>query len=329
MLAKAAIGSSHNSAMFWSMAYKVSDALMLLAREGALTHLIANPCEAQVLAEKMGWQMTPLNKVLDLLVHAGLLEKNELNYHVTPATEAVVPLIISESQVRDWHASNQSLSKMVSQGIAADPLNQIKEISYLDNYQGAMASSSRALSLHLFRHGRLPRAGQVLDIGGADGAVVEQLSTLMPNASFVVVDRPPVQAHFDKRIKALDDPLRFQFISDDVNNPSALLEQAKTADAVIISNLLHLLNPAQINALLSRLKDVLPADCQLLIYDQFVDPDKFDVASLMVVDWINLGALFDMSETDMATLLETFGYSSVTARRFPLLPGALVCARTC
>jgi hypothetical protein len=322
------VENNNNGAMFWSMAYKVSDALMLLADEGALEQLISEPSTAAELARKLNWKEEPLNKVLNLLLHGGIIEKKGVNYHIPTSTSAVLPVIIMESQVRRWHASNQSLANMVQQGIAADPLGQIKEVNYLDNYQGAMASSSRALALHLFRHGGLPKSGRIMDIGGADGSVVEQLSMLMPDASFVVVDRPPVEPHFNKRIKAIDHPQRFHFVAEDVNNPNDLLTQAANADAVIISNLLHLLTITQIHTLLKALKGSLGPNCQLLVYDQFIDSDKFDAASLMVVDWVNLGSLFDMTESDMTALLETLNYTNITARRFPLIPGALVCSRT-
>jgi len=313
-----------NAAMYWSMAYKVSDALMLLTNGGALARLAAQPQTAPALADRLGWQADPLATVLDVLVRAGVLERQDDTYQVPAATAAVLPLIVMESQVRQWHAANQSLEKMVQQGVAADPLSQIPGASYLDNYQAAMAASARALALHLFRHGGLAKARKVVDIGGADGAVSVQLGQLMPVAAFAVVDRPPVAAHFQRRMATLAQPERFRFVADDVTRPDALLAVAADADAVIISNLLHLLGARHIRALLLALKEVLPSGCRVLVYDQFIDPAQFDAASMMVIDWVNLGSLFDLCDGDMVALLDTLGYADAAARRFPLLPGALV-----
>lgn len=315
-----------NAAMYWSLAYKVSDALMLLTNGGALARLAAEPMTAPALAERLGWQSGPLATVLDVLVRAGVLEQDEAHYRVPAATAAVLPLIVMESQVRQWHGANHSLQKMVQKGVAADPLSQIQDASYLDNYQAAMSASSRALALHLFRHGGLAKALKVVDIGGADGAVVEHLGQLMPAAAFSVVDRPQVASHFQRRMATLAQPERFRFVADDVTHPDALLALAVDADVVIISNLLHLLGAQHIRALLLALKQVLQPGCRVLVYDQFVDTDQFDVASMMVVDWVNLGSLFDLCDSDMATLLDTLGFAGVAARRFRLLPGALISA---
>lgn len=318
---------SGNAAMFWSMAYKVTDALMLLANGGALARLCTEPASALTLAQAMGWQAEPLEKILEVLVRASVLEVRDSLYQVPAATVAVLPLIVMESQVRQWHASNQSLSRMVEHGIAANPLGEIREVSYLGNYQDAMAASSRALALHLFRHGGLPRNGHIVDIGGADGAVVEQLAKLMPGTSFTVIDREPVAPHFRCRMAGAVLPGRFDFVADDVTAPAALFAVVAKAEAVIVSNLIHLLSATQIRALFAALKSALPRDCRVLVYDQFIDPGQFDAASLMVIDWVNLGSHFDLGEDGFAHQLAMLGYADTSAHRFPLLPGALVCAR--
>ena len=317
-----------NPAMFWAMAYKVSDVLMLLAESSALVRLAEHELSHQELGAAMGWQEAPLKCMLDLLVRAGVLACDGTRFSVPVGTTSVLPLVAMEAQTRRWHASSGSLRRMLETGQTIDPLNAIQDEGFHAGYQQAMAASARALALHVFRHAGLPPQARVLDIGGADGAVSEQLARLMPGSTFCVVDRPPVQAHFDARIAGTAQPDRFRFVSDDVTHPGRLLLEAGQSNVVILSNLLHMIAPTPGRELLAKLRAALPPASRLIIYDQFLARDRFDVASLMTVDWVNLGTLFSLSEDDMAELLAELGYVSVTRRRFPLLPGALVCAET-
>jgi hypothetical protein len=321
------LGIIGNPATFWAMAYKLSDTLMMLVEVEALDQLITAPCSAHALAKTLGLQSEPLSKLLDLLVTANILNKDGPKYVVPKLTQAVLPMMILESKVRWWHAKNQSMRNVLKTGIGADPLDNMIDDTFLPIYQKAMAAAARSIALHLFRYGNMSRTGCILDIGGADGALAEQLSLLMPDASFTVIDRPPVRPHFEERIAKLPgSSSKFRFVTDDVVYPDALLQEAKSASSVVISNVLHLLSSAQIKALLAGLRAYLTPGSRLIIYDQFVDCFQLDPARLMVVDWVNLGAGFDLHEHDLEQALLSLGYGEVSARRFTTLPGALVCA---
>ncbi|HEX7635953.1 MAG TPA: methyltransferase [Noviherbaspirillum sp.] len=316
-----------NPAMFWSMAYKVSDVLMVLTEAGALERLAQAPATADALAVAVGWQAGSLAKLLDLLVTAGVLEKSDAAVYAVPSTtRSVLPVVVMEAQVRRWHAANRSLLTVLETGVGADPLGQIQEQNFLSNYQQAMAASARALALHIHRYARLPRQGTILDIGGADGALAEQLALLQPQTDFCIIDRPPVREHFEMRMARVTAPQRFRFSADDITQPQALQREADTAIAAIISNVLHLLCDRQIRELLRLLCSELPSGARVVIYDQFLDPTQFSAANLMVVDWVNLGAEFELADGDMAELLAGAGFIDISSRRFPLIPGALVCA---
>ncbi|UXH76090.1 class I SAM-dependent methyltransferase [Roseateles amylovorans] len=323
-----------NPALFWSMAYKLSDAVTLLLEGQALARLAESPASAATLAEALGWQTDPLTRLLDLLTSAGVLLRQGDRYAVPPATAAVLPVMAMEAQVRRWHAANGSLRRMVETGQGADPLGRIEEPAFHSGYQQAMAASTRALALHLFRHAGLTDGMRVLDLGGADGALAEQLARLMPNARFCVVDRPPVEPHFMARMAARAESLgpaeaaRCRFVAEDVTRADRLLTEAAESQAVILSNLLHMIPQPAAQGLLAALHQVLPPGARLIVYDQFVLPDHLDVAGLMTVDWVNLGTLFDGSDAALSAHLIHTGWHEVSARRFPLLPGALVCAAT-
>jgi O-methyltransferase domain len=312
--------------MFWAMAYKISDIVMALTEEGIIERLGRKPATAEVLANERGWHVEALARYLDLLTLAGVLTSNDGQYGIPSATQAVLPLVTMEAQVRRWHAANGSLLNILKTGQGAEPLTRITDPTYLENYQRAMAASARALALHIFRHADLPSAVSIVDIGGADGAVVQQLSLLLPEAHFCVVDRAPVKQHFDLRMANMAAVDRFRFAVGDATSPVSMAVEIKRAGAVLVSNLLHLLRHEQIQQLVVFLRATLGAGARFVVYDQFISSGEFSAADLMTIDWAYLGADFAMTDNTIKVLLEDHGFVDVGHHRSRQLPGALVWA---
>ncbi|MCQ0029894.1 methyltransferase [Burkholderia glumae] len=317
---------SGNPAMFWAMAYKISDILMTLTETGALARLQQAPATAEALAAVSNWRAAPLARFLDLLATVGVLERRDDAYALPSSTRAVLPVVVMESRLRRWHADRGSLRAALETGVTGRPLEQIDDAAFLTGYQQAMAASARALALHVYRYAAMPAHGIILDIGGADGALAGELAALLPRTSYCIVDRPPVAAHFDARVAGMADRERFRFVADDITRPQALDVEIAAADAAIVSNVLHLLSDREIDALLHALRSGLRSGARLAVYDQFLDPACFSAADLMTVDWACVGAEFSLTDHDMCERLVRYGFAAVTSRRFPLVPGALVCA---
>jgi hypothetical protein len=315
---------SGNPAMFWAMAYKVSDVLMTLTEKGLIADLAQAPTTADELASVHGWKVAPLRAFLDLLVTTGVLMRSEGRYSVPSATQAVLPIVTMETQVRRWHGSNRSLQNVLETGEGAKPLTQIEEADFLGNYLRAMASSARSLALHIYRYASLPNEGLIVDLGGADGALARHLSALLPRMQFCVVDRAPVRQYFDAHATANQTDARIRFVDDDIVAPEKMQGEVTQAQAVIISNVLHLLSEGEIHALLRFLRANLPEAARLVVYDQFLDAGQLSAADLMLIDWTYLGTTFNLADDAMAALLVEHGFVNVGSRRFPLLPGALV-----
>jgi hypothetical protein len=317
---------SGNLMMFWAMAYKISDIVMALTEAGIIERLVQAPASAEVLANEQGWDRTALARYLEMLALSGVLTVDDGLYGVPPGTRATLPLVTMEAQVRRWHATNGSLRKILETGRGAEPLTRIDDPTFLENYQRAMAASARALALHMYRYADLPRTGTIADIGGADGAVAEQLSTLLPEARFCVVDRAPVEPFFDARISAVAAGDRFRFLVGDASAPGSMTAEIKQARGVLVSNLLHLLPPADILRLVAFLRATLGTGARLVLYDQFVEPGQFSAANLMTVDWAYLGSGFGMTDEDAVALLKEHEFVDIRQRRSPQLPGALIWA---
>lgn len=315
---------SGNPMMFWAMAYKVSDILMALTEAGIIERLIRASATAEILAAERGWDGAALARYLDLLALSGVLTSENGCYGVPPGTQATLPLVAMEAQVRRWHATNRSLWKILETGKGAEPLTRIDDPTFLGNYQRAMAASARALALHLYRYAELPRTGTIVDIGGADGAVAQQLSTLLLESDFCVIDRAPVEEYFDARIATFAAGDRIRFRVGDAASPGSMTAEVESARAVLISNLLHLLPPADIRRLMAFLRETLGTGARVILYDQFIAAGEFSAADLMTIDWAYLGAAFGMTDGDAVALLEEHGFVDVRQRRSPQLPGALI-----
>lgn len=132
---------------------------------------------------------------------------------------------------------------------------------------------------------------------------------------------------FEKRFADIKEKNRFQFMAQDLTKPSPFLsELIGRTDAVILSNILHLIPPDNRDILLKMLCDYMKDEANLIMYDQFVSAElKIDAAGFMVVDWVNCGSVFNLNEDDFAADLKKIGFVQTKTGRFSNLPGALVC----
>ena len=318
---------NNNEVLYWTMAYKMSDAILTLSDLGALDIMSNQPLSSKDVASELNLFSSALKPLLDLLVSGNVLECIQDKYALTTKAVTSLPMIKLEAKLRRWHFDNNSLAKILKTGIGSDPIVAVKDKKLFDTYFDAMAHSIRSVALHMLHFTRLNESRNVVDLGGADGALVEQFSKFLPkDAVFTVVDRDTAMPFFKKRFTDLKEKDKFQFIAQDLTaSLSDLSELINEADAVILSNVLHLISTNNRNILLKMLCDCMKKKAKLVVYDQFVSTmSKTDAAGFMVVDWVNCGSLFDLNESDLVVSLEKSRLIKAKASRFPKLPGAIV-----
>lgn len=321
------LDSHRNPALFWTMAYKVSDAIMALEQFGVLSELAVVPASSEELAERCGLSAGPLSCVLTLLATANVIEQIGTRFSLPAGTRAALPAIRLESQTRNWHAANGSLVAMLKNCAGSDPFQSMdreEDSLSLQDYQEAMASTARALASHFFRHAKLSGEITVVDIGGSDGALAGYLAKLLLSAQFTVIDLPRSRSGFDRRTAVTGSSLRMRFVADDVTRPDHLVHEVAKADLAIMSNLLHLLPKDQIENLIALLRTNLKPGAKVAIYDQFLHLGQLGIANLMVIDWICVGSQFDLDSTAMVRLLGHAGFVDVISKQIPGIPGAIV-----
>lgn len=315
--------------MFWAMAYKVSDALFALSQTGVLEVLAKEPCDSNQLNEITGLDPAALSVLLYILSDAGVLERDGEDVFSLPASAAkLLPVIRLEDKMRQWHQQHASLKNALTTGKGSDPMDQNPDADTVSIYKEAMANANRAVALHMRRF-LLPSINgplKIVDLGGADGSLLCTMSRTLKAAEFCVVDRAHMRSFFDKRIESIDSPQRFTFIGGDLVEPATYARALSTATAVIVSNVIHLLNDNQIGTLCQTLYENLPKGARILIYDQMPSSEKapLDVPRLMTLDWLNCGTLFKLTAEEMTLRLTKIGFQKTQITKLSGLPGTLI-----
>lgn len=323
-----------------AMAAKVADLLEALAETGVLDHLAAGPVEVGPLAAALGLDAAFLDVALAQAARFGYVAATAAGgYALTPAARAVTAVLDLERASARWHRSNGSLPKVLRGGGRQDPLDSADAAALRPVYDRALGGVVRMLALNVARH--LPMAAGrplVVDLGGGDGSLAVALHQCRPVRA-VVVDRPATQAAFDRRVpEVLRTEVRFQAL--DLRAPAGLGAVLAAADLVVMSNIVHLLNPAERAAVWHVLATAAMAGegegegapMRVLVYDQF--PGEATAAGaaegwpglgdLMVIDWLRCGVRFDLTAAHLA---EEAGRCGLRLERIasPLgLPGRLV-----
>jgi hypothetical protein len=313
---------------YWANAYKVSMALFALLEVGAIERLAGVRSTACILARDLGLSPHALDSLLNLLSTAGVLDYNEGGFALRPAAAALLPLLSLERLLSDKHIRRDSLVSVLRGGSGTDPMAEADAQELWTIYLAAMAVGARTLAPHLVRFGHLDSQLHLLDLGGADGALGLAIGRLRPGIVVTVVDRPQVERAFQDRITAAGEKDRFRFVANDLRHPDDFPPELWNADTVLLSNVLHLLSAEERQKLLQAVRDHMASGTRVLVYDQFLAPDRIiDATWFMVVDWLLCGYRFDSTEQAFAEELFELGFVTISCRRTPALPGAMVFAK--
>lgn len=194
-----------------------------------------------------------------------------------------------------------------------------------DAYTRSMDETSRMLIPRFLRYAKIPsRARRLLDIGGAHGNYSRALAGKHPGLKATIFDLPGAIATA-KRIESE----RGSAGTVDYVEGDALKDDLGTDwDVVLLVNVIHLFDNAQIAALLSRIRKALRGEGVLLIQDQFLGLGRFAdyIASLVSVNYFTIGGRTYGAE-EIRTLLKTAGFQRIGLKRFFGSPTGLFLSR--
>lgn len=300
-----------------AMTAKVADLLDALTEAGVFTRLADGPVACRDLAAALGLHEDFLDVALRLAVRFDYLTcQSDNRYALSEGAQAVTAVLDLERATARWHRDNDSLLKVLRSGDRQDPLDVPDADRLRPVYDRALGGVVRTLALNVARHVPRVERPSVVDLGGGDGSLAVALHEHIPVRA-LVVDRAATQPAFDRRVPMeLRDAVRFQPL--DLREPEALevLERVSAVDLVILSNVVHLLNPVERAALWRTLATGGPA--RVLVYDQFPqgaedagDPTAANglpgLGDLMVIDWLRCGVRFDLTAAQLAEEAEGYG----------------------
>ncbi len=312
----------------WANAYKISFSIFTLNELGVLKFIAQDFHAAGEIAARLGLNEELLQPLLELVASVGVLQQSGQAFRAPQGIETTLPLLVMESRLSASHVTASQIAQVIRTGKAADIFQGPNVTEYIPVFTAAMRSSARTLAPHLLRFGNLRHCRRILDLGGADGSLALALRHLAPHLSIDVVDLPRMQAAFEKNINDYGAGNAIQFHAADLRRPESLGGLLDNVDAIIISNVIHLLTPQERTELYRAIRQHGPKDASFLVYDQFIDHDApLNATHCMAVDWIINGVQFRETPQQLCKILEAGGFYDTQHRCFRGLPGAVVAAR--
>lgn len=169
--------------------------------------------------------------------------------------------------------------------------------------------------------------GRLLDLAGGSGVYARAILERAPGATGVVADLPGVVSEAEDYIRRdeLDDRLSVQSLD--------LLEDedyGEGFDVVLISSVLHMFGPDEVETILNRVADALAAEGLVAIRDYLLRDDKTGPADAVLFDLMMLlatqtGRNYSLSE--YRSFLETAGLTDVERVELETTADSLVLAR--
>lgn len=287
--------------LFWAMAYKLSELLMLAERDGALAAL-ERGVGVEELAGATGWRPDSAAIVLTLLGRAGLVEHDAGRYRLSPELTRYRVLLALEQRLHDWHRSRDSLRRALVSDETNDPLDDLDDPAFVAAFAQAMAATARETALRVRKIIGSAGAARVVDLGGGDGSVAAELAGLLPAARFRVVDRPALHPAFQARADGANH--RIEFIAGDLRDAVVVAGAVRSADLILLLNVAHLLADHALDRLLHAARGAAKPGATLVVRDMFRQDDgPLALTDLMLVDWLRCGARFCDDIADFLSLI--------------------------
>jgi O-methyltransferase domain/Dimerisation domain len=299
--------------------FQLSQALYAVARLGVADCLRDGPRDAAAVAAETGADGQALRRVLRSLASVGVFTQSDDGlFGLTPLGETLTSG--SPASMRDlaitWMETHYEpfgrLQDTVRTGrCAATEFYGQPFFSWLSGQPEQIARFSRAMGnltdgikLHAIESFDFTGASRIVDVGGADGAVLAHILRGAPAATGVVFDLPHVVTEAAGRLPGygLGDRLT-QAAGDFFTAVPA------GADTYLLSMVLHDWSDAEARQLLTAIKAAAPAGARLVAFELVV-PDGDTPHMAKMIDLTMLGMLTgkERTQAEFRLLLEEAGF---------------------
>ncbi len=299
--------------------FQVSQALYVAASIGVADHLVEGPRAADQLAKELDCDPVALTRLLRTLTSLGVFSETDAGVDLTPLGATLVS--DSQGSMRDlalmWMETHylpfgRLLDTVRSGTCAATEYYQQPFFSWLstqpeqvDRFSRAMANLTDGIKAGAVASYTFPQSGTIVDVGGADGALLAMALESAPNTTGIVFDLPHVIAEAAPTLKSygLDDRMiaRGGDFFEDVPG---------SADAYLLSMVLHDWDDADAHRLLTTIRRAAVPGSRVLAFELVMPPGDEPHMSKMI-DLTMLGMLTGRERTDaeMRRLFEGAGFT--------------------
>ena len=311
--------------------FQLSQALYAAARLGVADCLRDGPKDAAALAADIGADAQSLRRILRTLASIGVFTQtaDEL-FGLAPLGETLTQ--DSPASMRDlaimWMETHYEpfgglLGTVRTGRCAATEFYGKPFFTWLAEHPEHIAQFSRAMAnlTDGIKFGAISScdftgAGRIVDVGGADGAVLAHILATAPDATGIVLDLPHVVAEAEPRLAGYGLGHRLTLAGGDF-----FTAVPKGADTYLLSMILHDWSDAEAGRLLARIRAAAPAGARLLAFE-LVTPDGDEPHIAKMIDLTMLGMLTGRERTraEYRRLLEQAGFEfeAVTATPTPI-----------
>lgn len=290
-----------------------SVALLIAVGSGLLDELLDGAAPIEALADRVGLHRDAARITLGLLNRLGFVHATSGQVALHPEVRAALTgpwgqMLRLEARLFQIGPEGRAWMDAAYGRAFAETVGWMADSRALALYPGAMRTAGGEIALRTLRLLRpLTERSLVLDVGGGTGTFGVPLLRHFAGARWVVVDMPPLEAVAADLAAQEDASDRMQFIPFDVRN--GLPADTRSFDAIILSQILHLLDMEARDRLLAQAVARLAPGGRIAVLDFFLDPgdDASLVPWLMAMDWMRYGTMFFESSDQVAARLVSGG----------------------
>jgi SAM-dependent methyltransferase len=305
---------------------KVFNGVLAAVEEGVLDVLTeTSPVPLDTLASATGTLPGPLRSLLRGLAGAGLVQETAEGWSLSKSGARLSPSHPRSAhpllKLQAWGVqSHVNLAGVRSALRGRRNPTEVPD-SLVPTLASAMRVGASIPSLFIGRVPELRSARHLVDVcaGPAQYAVV--LCRMHRDLRVTALDREPMITSARRLLEAEDEGLaaRVDTVAWDLHSDPIPVD----IDAALVSHVLHLLDGQARVDLLRRIADRMDSGGVLLLHD-FLAPD---VDGGVIIDWLTLGACFDLSLPELAAEVENSGFELLRASRIAEAGTSLVVAR--
>ena len=311
--------------------FQVSQAMYVAAKVGVADRLIEGPRPVEGLASDLDCDPLALSRLLRTLASLGVFSEVEGGvYGLTPLGATLVTG--SEGSMRDlalmWMETHYEpfagLLDTVRSGQCAATAHYGRPFfswladqpEQVDRFSRAMANLTHGIKAAAIASYTFPDSATMVDVGGADGALLAKVLESAPNAIGIVFDLPHVVAEAAPTLKSYG-------LGDRITSAGGDFFEAVPAgaDVYLLSMVLHDWNDQDAIRLLANIRDAAPPGAQVLAFE-LVMPTGDDPHLSKMIDLTMLGMLNGRERTssEITTLFERAGliYKGVVPTPTPI-----------